>query len=85
MALASAGPERVRASVGPDGDAGDAAGRGGHRHYAGTIPKQALDVVTIGRMTQLAEPARVAALPAAPESSATTGQTTNICGGQTMD
>ncbi len=46
---------------------------------------QALDAVPIGRMTQPEAVARVAAFLHAPESSAITGQTYNICGGQTMD
>jgi NAD(P)-dependent dehydrogenase (short-subunit alcohol dehydrogenase family) len=47
--------------------------------------RTALDAVPIKRIIQPEEVARVARFLAAPESSAVTGQTYNICGGQTMD
>ncbi|MBA3271239.1 MAG: SDR family oxidoreductase [Acidobacteria bacterium] len=46
---------------------------------------QALDAVPIKRIIQPEEVARLAKFLAAPESGAITGQTYNICGGQTMD
>ena len=80
LAFAAAPANAIVAGWDPDGDAGDDAG--------GTLAqfrKQALDAVPIGRMTQPEEVARVAAFLHTPESSAITGQTYNICGGQTMD
>ena len=47
--------------------------------------EQALGAVPIKRMIQPEEVARLVRFLVAPESSAITGQTYNICGGQTMD
>jgi 3-hydroxybutyrate dehydrogenase len=47
--------------------------------------RQALDAVPIKRIIQPEEVARLAKFLAAPESGAVTGQTYNICGGQSMD
>jgi NAD(P)-dependent dehydrogenase (short-subunit alcohol dehydrogenase family) len=46
--------------------------------------RRALKAVPIKRIIQPDEVARVVRFLAAPESSAITGQTYNICGGQTM-
>jgi NAD(P)-dependent dehydrogenase (short-subunit alcohol dehydrogenase family) len=46
---------------------------------------RALSAVPIGRMIDTAEVARLVRFLATPESGAITGQTYNICGGQTMD
>jgi 3-hydroxybutyrate dehydrogenase len=46
---------------------------------------QAIGAVPIRRIIQPEEVGRLAQFLAAPESSAITGQTYNICGGQTMD
>jgi NAD(P)-dependent dehydrogenase (short-subunit alcohol dehydrogenase family) len=47
--------------------------------------RRALAAVPIGRMIRPEEVARLVGFLASPESSAITGQTYNICGGQTMD
>jgi NAD(P)-dependent dehydrogenase (short-subunit alcohol dehydrogenase family) len=47
--------------------------------------QQAMDRVPIGRMIQPEEVAHVVTFLASPQASAITGQTYNICGGQTMD
>jgi ketoreductase len=47
--------------------------------------KQAMERVPIGRMIQPEEVAHVVKFLASPQASAITGQTYNICGGQTMD
>jgi NAD(P)-dependent dehydrogenase (short-subunit alcohol dehydrogenase family) len=47
--------------------------------------QQAMDRVPIGRMIQPEEVAHVVKFLASPQASAITGQTYNICGGQTMD
>jgi NAD(P)-dependent dehydrogenase (short-subunit alcohol dehydrogenase family) len=47
--------------------------------------KAALDAVPIKRIIQPEEVARLVLFLAAPESAAITGQTYNLCGGQTMD
>jgi 3-hydroxybutyrate dehydrogenase len=47
--------------------------------------KQALDAVPIGRIIQPDEVAHLVKFLASPEAAAITGQTYNICGGQTMD
>jgi ketoreductase len=47
--------------------------------------KQAMKRVPIGRMIQPEEVAHLAKFLASPQASAVTGQTYNICGGQTMD
>jgi NAD(P)-dependent dehydrogenase (short-subunit alcohol dehydrogenase family) len=47
--------------------------------------RTALGAVPIGRVIHPDEVARLVAFLAAPESSAITGQTYNVCGGQTMD
>jgi 3-hydroxybutyrate dehydrogenase len=47
--------------------------------------EEALNEVPIGRMIETDEVARLVRFLAAPESGAITGQTYNICGGQTMD
>jgi NAD(P)-dependent dehydrogenase (short-subunit alcohol dehydrogenase family) len=46
---------------------------------------QAMDRVPIGRMIQPDEVAGLVKFLALPSASAITGQTYNICGGQTMD
>ena len=46
---------------------------------------QAMDRVPIGRMIQPEEVATLVRFLASPQASAITGQTYNICGGQTMD
>ena len=52
---------------------------------ADEFAQQALSRVPIGRMIQPDEVANLVKFLAAPEASAITGQTYNICGGQTMD
>jgi NAD(P)-dependent dehydrogenase (short-subunit alcohol dehydrogenase family) len=47
--------------------------------------RQAMERVPIGRMIQPEEVAAVVRFLASPQASAITGQTYNICGGQTMD
>ena len=47
--------------------------------------KQAMERVPIGRMIQPEEVAHVVKFLASAQASAITGQTYNICGGQTMD
>jgi len=47
--------------------------------------KGAIQAVPIQRIIQPEEVARLVRFLAEPESSAITGQTYNICGGQTMD
>ena len=47
--------------------------------------KQAMERVPIGRMIQPEEVAHLVKFLASPQASAITGQTYNICGGQTMD
>jgi NAD(P)-dependent dehydrogenase (short-subunit alcohol dehydrogenase family) len=47
--------------------------------------RQALNAVPIGRIIQPEEVASLVKFLASPEASAITGQTYNICGGQTMD
>jgi ketoreductase len=47
--------------------------------------KQAMEKVPIGRMIQPGEVAQLVKFLASPQASAITGQTYNICGGQTMD
>jgi len=47
--------------------------------------KRALEAVPIKRIIQPEEVARLVRFLAAPESSAITGQTYNICGGQVMN
>jgi NAD(P)-dependent dehydrogenase (short-subunit alcohol dehydrogenase family) len=46
--------------------------------------ERALDAVPIGRMIQPDEVAHLVKFLASPQASAITGQTYNICGGQTM-
>jgi NAD(P)-dependent dehydrogenase (short-subunit alcohol dehydrogenase family) len=47
--------------------------------------RQAMSRVPIGRMIQPQEIADLVKFLASPQASAITGQTYNICGGQTMD
>jgi NAD(P)-dependent dehydrogenase (short-subunit alcohol dehydrogenase family) len=47
--------------------------------------EQALGAVPIGRIIEPAEVAELVRFVASPATAAVTGQTYNICGGQTMD